>query len=83
LLLEAHKAVTLHTFHVNIDLAHQRLKQRTRAAAARARVVDSAGVVAGWLVSPTPEARWAASRTLGVRVHPLYVERTWHHGTRS
>ena len=44
--LEAHKAVTRHTFHLNLLFANRRLKPRTRADAARARVVDSVGVAA-------------------------------------
>jgi hypothetical protein len=42
--LERQGTVTTHTFHVNIDFADRRLQPRTRADAARARVVDSVGV---------------------------------------
>ena len=47
-----------------------------RADAVHALLLESVGVVAGWLLSPTPEARWAASCTVRVGVHPLYVECT-------
>ena len=53
-----------------------------RADAVHALLLESVGVVAGWLLSPTPEARWAASCTVRVGVHPLYVERTRWHGTK-
>ena len=52
------------------------LERGRRAHAVHALLLESVGVVAGWLLSPTPEARWAASCTVRVGVHPLYVERT-------
>ena len=56
--------VTIHTFHVNIDFDHRRLKRRTRADAARARVVNSAGVVLATSIWPVEEAHRAAPCTL-------------------
>ena len=47
-----------------------------RADAVHALLLESVGVVAGWLLSPTPEARWAASGVVVLFLHPLHVECT-------